>query len=363
VRPADLQKNTALVIGSTRNIKSDESLFIHTIWQEDKASLSYQDKKEIITIDINDAVTSPERHIKGDAAVVTLPNCMKIDTLYFERPITLNTSALKENPLQAITTNVIASYIANLLPQIADNGKVIIEWHPFLVRLKIHTGNEDSFIKDKTALSWQENNPFTGYFDTQLCLVATCLAINKGISQSYSKSFIEEAQKLVPTIKGCITFYKSYFAHNTINKVLTLETEMVKLISERDDTQSIQIAVHPRDNICKFITQVNHIGLVDINGTITYKKLIDKNKSLVTAHSYVTISKNEILLATVYSFLWRDIAVNLNKSQALAHMQKLGLKDCTLTRGTSPLNNRTNVWLLSGTKKAIPEKEISENSL
>ena len=344
-------KRKLMVIGSNRADQSDEADFAKKMWGEEHTLLTYGDDPNTVTLDIRPAV-NPGKHIIGDAARIDPSTLGTVITLYLERPWTYDNNMIQTDTMVAIQTNTVAQYIHNLLPILSRGGKVIIEWHPFISRMRCYTGKETQFVEDPVILSFKNANPFTGFFDRYLSLAATCLALNKDISEHYHESFIAEARKIVPTIQKYINFYVSQgFSRNNIIKKLILETEILRLVYQSSNNiEYIRMPVYPWEELTLFNAKVDHIGLVNGDGTTEYVKLVEKNKSVKQADNYKTILKNTIGTGTIYYFLWSDIAVETNKDAAIECLKTFSLTDITLTRGTSCYNNRKNVHLLSGVK-------------
>lgn len=355
LQTADLQKaRCILVVGSCRNSESQEPYFVKTLWQESPDKLTYTNRENVITIDIQGA-KNPGYHIVADAATIDCSQLKDITTLYLERPITFQSALVETNLIEAIHTNTVADYIKNLLPALSQGNKIIVEWHPFIARLHLYTGMEKQYVENPDLIKSKKTNPFTGFFDTMLSLIATRLAINADLLQTYEPSFIEEAQKLVPFIQRFRSFYVAQgFKINEINKKLLLETEILYHIYNEDKKQNnvetIQIPVDPADTLTEFNTKVDHVYLITHSGKKGIK-LTQKNDPIKNAKKYVYFSKKQISFGTLYYFLWSDIAVETNKNEAIECLRNLGLTNITLERGASPYNHRKNVWLFSGFKQ------------
>jgi hypothetical protein len=84
---------------------------------------------------------------------------------------------------------------------------------------------------------------------------------------------------------------------------------------------------------------------------------------VVQAKRYLRFAKATVAQGMVYSFLWSDVTVVVNKEEALKYFDSVGLIDGKLERGTSHYNNRTHVWLLSGKKPVVSKNFFLEESV
>lgn len=342
-----IQDGHILVIGSTRSNASHEAEFTKAMWQENTATLSYANDNRVTTMDITPAV-NPGRHIQADASTIPLAQLPRIREIYLERPWTF------DHATKNVLCNVPALYIKNLLPALSAQDAVTIEWHPFLMRDEYHKKNV-SFVENKELLDCRQTNPFTGFFDIELTLLATTIAINKQFKKNeYHPTFIKEAEKLVPALHKLLDFYTSQqqATREQLNKRLSLETEITKNILLYS-LENFYIPQLPSKSIATFNDQVDNILIIFENQLRKINIDVTKNQTpLVTDAKYIPIPRATFSCGTLYYFLWSDMAVEKNKELAISCLEKLGLENITLERGTSRHNGRKNVWLLRGFKKA-----------
>lgn len=295
-----------LIIDSIRASKSSESNFANAVWHCTDTDFSFTGKDDYITMDVNPA-ENPGQHIIGDATMYKV-NEKNIRTLYFQSPWTYRAIAngASENDYLA---NVIAQSIRNLLPKLRSGGQVLIEWHPFCVITPYYDDSPSATYDDILEETDRKKNPFTAFFDINVCKAATLYATQVQFTENaFPPHCLLRAKKLSPTVSNLLDFYA-------------------------------------KQTICYGNTK-NPISRADLDN-----QLITEIQTIAQMGEELSPQEQAYFSETVFDFLWADMGARTNALYAIRCLQKIGLKNVRFWRGESPINGLKNVWLLSGFKK------------
>lgn len=357
------QPQTILVINSSRQKESNFPYFAKSLWHEGLLDLSYGDKPNIVTMH-TEASVNPGTHIQADIITCKLP-LKNIKTTYLQAPCTVDTTG--REPL----ANVIHQGIQNISLHFRNCNEFILEWYP-TIRTVDYSGEsitqDTQESRDLAVTILQNQNPFSGIFELKKMLVATSLAINLKLSGDEMQPLIAEARKIVPNINSLLNFYatKQQATRDDLNTRLKFEVTILNNFAKYHQLKNAQTIILPEDlegPIIKFNNNTDymlfsphpyetmsaekmHDGTL---GRIFLTQKGEREKPFSKKNYYY--SQEMFIAKSLFGFLLSDIAVGNNKELVIACFQKLGLKDVTLDRSTSPVNGRKNVWLLGGFKQ------------
>ncbi len=342
-----LQKGTILVACSNRNKNSVVMHFSNELWQKKYANLAYENKPNVTTLDLEKAV-NPGNHIIADLSK-PITYTKKYNAIYLERPLT--TVKGSSHP------NIVNIYCKHLLPLLTE-GYFTIEWDPMVGMLD--STHKNTAKAELHLCSYV--NPFTGYFNIDSCLEITSAALKKGPctpTQDTQETFC------IKKIQELLGFYAANQSATIeqLHERLELEMKLIQ-ISQLDKYKHLTLCTEKSttESIQSFNESTHHAFLLkDNNGTFisdTAIPLTQPAKPIKKSNSMELAPFEQQL--TLFHCLWSDITILMNGQQAIECLQKLGLKNVTLWRGTSPYNGRKNVWLLRGYKKSREDLILDE---
>jgi hypothetical protein len=370
---ANTNEGITLIDGSTRAEDSHETAFTKKLWNEDnhlpqtkKVNLSHQENPNVITLDIQKAV-GRGKHIQGDATQCKISE--SADCIYLERVGTYDTA--RE---EGFRVNTIQAHLKNLIPVFRPGDRqILIEWHPYTIQhmyydpVQSKQKNLCTFLPERNLEDDRKTNPFTGFFDVNTYRPALFFAINKDFPvHTYPVCFIEEARKLTPVIDEILKFYEKQglASREALNRRLLLECEILEAADRYiRRNEGMLMAETPDVAIEGFNEKVDHIFFPSLH--MSYG-LFTKCSQL--REQYYPISPQLFLAGSLYYLLQAHVATFVNRDLVKECIEKLGGKNVCVYYGTSPVNNRTNVCLVSAlyAKTDIPEKSIlfsSNNAL
>jgi len=342
---ADTQKKT-LVAFSTRMKDPTKNSFYQAYWGEDRCDLSYNNRPDIITLDIKPAVhTGP--HIIADATKPIQADIPNLTKIYLERPFTCEK---KDNDV----INTLAHYLPNLLPLLPDHHTLVLEWDPSCSFFWPDSPADQHTI-NKIVDEMTQHNPFTGHFNGKTCLLSTECALNLSNVPCHESP---TSKKIIDTYKENIKYLLEKFSHNTnvsltlLQARLALETRLIKLKKENDPCDLYT----GKDVSLSLETIHNSVDSVII-AKPTLNKAIDlkTNKLKLLKNGFKQDKYTKFSIgSTLFTVIWSRIAVGTNVDACIACLeQHLGLYNVQLTEGISDVSGRKNVFLLTGLKSPI----------
>lgn len=263
--------------------------------------------------------------------------------------------------ISAATFNTIQSQINTILPLLRNGGKITIEWYPFCIFQRYYDAySAPALLKDRNLSSDIEMNPFTGFFDLNICRPAIFFAINKQFpGHMYCPFFINEAKKLTPFVNKLLDSYATEqpAQRRALNRRLLLEIEILDQFEkyEKHGMKTVAISVLPGDSIEKFNDTVDHIIIPELGISYGLFTTFSRSEDMLAPH--YRISRQEFIRCSLFYFVLSDLTVILQHKQAIKCLEDCGLSNVTIRRGVSPIDNRRNLWLLSGFKKHATTKQ------
>lgn len=327
-----------IVIGSNRKMHEkgrgtpEYSHFIMTpLWDEKNARLTPPD--HYTTIDLKPSMVPGAKHFIGNAETYDF-SAYKIQEAYFERmsPCSANN----------LTRNTIGHSLKNIGKSMVESGILEIEWHA-----EHYQDSKDPTIENiREPLPNCQDNPFVGFFNTKVARLAAYLAAEVISDPDYPPHVLEAAQNIRLILEECLSFYSSQGVGTLqeLKERLKLELWVFDILSNRVsysfmNTLNSSASYQELSELLKKMDWDPQMNLLEDE----QRKIPD------TPHDnqYKTF---DFEIYSLYNFIFADVTAIQNTPRVIKFLEDNGFKDVTLTRTTSPLNKRKNVWMIRGLK-------------